>query len=354
MKCSRLALIVSFVLVVLGQSLGDAAHARPLDRTQLTAWIVGGISNSRLARLAAERGVSFVMTPADEKQLRTAGANPELLKALRTARHNNVSKALCPAALLKAAELAHAKKYEAAAGELTSLLHSDPDNASLHFALGQMLLLQEQLDAALDEFTESARLMPGFPETHNRMAYLFYRSDDAESAIAEARTALSMDPGNAEAYRYLGLGLFGAGKSYAALHAYEESLVREPENADAFYDIGIARREIGDLRGAVVAYRHALRIKSDFWEAHSNLGVVLHDLGRLDEAVVEYREAKRLAPDESSVRNNLGNTYCDKGGVRRRDQRVPRALSHGRGVGRRARLHGPGFYGEEGLPGRHR
>jgi tetratricopeptide (TPR) repeat protein len=312
-KFTRLVFALLFVLLGLGQSFGETPRVVPIDRTQLVAWITGGVSNARIARLATERRVSFTVSPAEEKKLRAVGVDAGLIRALRAAHRGPDSKMDCPPALYKAAELAHAKKYDAAASQLTKLLQSDSDNSSLHFAFGQMLLLDEQFDGAMDEFSESARLTPGFPETHSRLAYLFYRSDDSANTIAEARTALSMDPGNAEAYRYLGLGLVGTGKTYAALNAYEQSLIREPENPDTYYDIGIARREVGDLRGAMVAYRHALRIKSDFWEAHSNLGVVLHDLGRLDEAVLEYREAKRLAPDESSVRNNLGNTYCDKG-----------------------------------------
>jgi len=298
-KRSGLVVHILFLLVlaVLGQAFAEPPKPQPIDHTQLMAWITGGISNARLSRLVFERGVAFTLSATDEKQLRAAGADGQLVKALRASHRSASSKSLpYPPALTKAAELAHQKMYEAAADQLTALLHSDPDNASLHFALGQMLLRQEQWDNALEEFTESARLMPSFPESHNRLAYIFSRSENAESAIAEARTALSMDPGNAEAYRQLGLGLYGTGKNDAALHAYEESLGREPENADVYYDIGIVRRDMGDLRGAVVAYRHVLRINPDFWEAHSNLGVVFHDLGKLDEAVAEYREAKRLAP----------------------------------------------------------
>ena len=235
MKRSGLVLHISFLLLVaaLGQAFAEWPKPQPIDRTQLMAWITGGISNARLSRLVSERGVAFAPSATDEKQLRAAGADGQLLKTLR-ASHPSVSgkSSPCSPALAKAAEFAHEKKYDAAAEQLVNVLRSDQDNASLHFALGQMLLGHEQWDDALEQFTESARLMPSFPEPHNRLAYIFYRSEDAESAIAEARTSLSMDPGNAEAYRQLGLGLYGTGKNYAALHAYEESLVREPENAD--------------------------------------------------------------------------------------------------------------------------
>jgi tetratricopeptide (TPR) repeat protein len=294
---------------------GDVSSARRIDRCQLTAFLTGGISNTRLQRLVSERGVSFSLSAQDEKQFRSAGADSTLIKALRNVRPSGPAQteSFCALDLEKVAELAHTKKYDKAEALLENLIRTSAANSDLHFALGELLSQQQLWDKAFDEFTESARLMPDFPETHNRLAYLFSRSDDADNTIAEARTALSMDPRNAEAYRYLGLGLYALGKYDAALHAYEQSLIREAENADVYYDIGIVLRDRGDLRGAAAAYRHALRLKPAFWEAHSNLGIVMHDLGRLDDAIAQYREAKRLAPDESSVRNNLGNTFCDKG-----------------------------------------
>ena len=213
MKLSRLALHLLLVLTVLAPAFGERPNAQPIDRSQLMAWMAGGISSNRLVRLVAERGVAFGMSAADEKQLRAAGADTHLVQILRSAHPvANAKSKPSSAALAKAAELAHQKKYDAAVATFTDLVRSDADNASLHFALGEMLLMQEQPDKALDEFTEAARLMPSFPETHNRLSYIFYRSEDADNAIAEARTALSIDTGNAEAYRYLGLGLYGAGK----------------------------------------------------------------------------------------------------------------------------------------------
>ena len=234
----RRLFLAPFVLLfaAVGSCFGDVSSVRPIDRTQLTAWLVGGISNSRLSRLVLERGISFSLSPENEKQLRSAGADLELIKTLRASRSSMAARTpvRLPVALEKAAELAHQKKYEEAERQLTSLIRADSDNPELHFAVGEVLRQQQLWDRALDEFTESARLLPGFPETHDRLAYLFYRSDDADNAIAEARTALSMDPRNAEAYRYLGLGLYATGKYDAALHAYEQSLIREPENADVY------------------------------------------------------------------------------------------------------------------------
>ena len=49
-KRSRLT-VVPLLAVALGTSLGETSNAQPMDRCQFTAWLAGGISNHRLARL---------------------------------------------------------------------------------------------------------------------------------------------------------------------------------------------------------------------------------------------------------------------------------------------------------------
>ena len=222
---TRRSLVPTILLFLTVVSASAETHPHAVTRTEMMAWLAGGISNVRIRQLLADRGIGFSPSAADEKQLRAAGAERVLLTTLKQL-HPAASSAdeACLPTLAHIAELTNQKHFEAAETGLRELLRSHPEDANLHFDLGEILRQQEQWDDALDEFTESARLMPGFPETHDRLAYIFYRQDDSDSTIAEARTALSIDPKNAEAYRYLGLGLYSIGKYESALHAYEESL----------------------------------------------------------------------------------------------------------------------------------
>ncbi len=301
-------------------SAGSAA----VDTTQLTAWLIGGVTTNRLARLVRERGLATLPTHAELRQVEAAGAGKDLMRVLTS---GNVQSASVgepiPEALLKAAAQARQQQYHAAELELREALSAEASrsgaspnqclNSTLHFALGVMLRQQGQSDDAYDELTEATQLMPDLPENHSALAYLFYRLDDGPNAIAEARTALSLDPRNAEAYQYLGLGLYASGEYDAAVHAYSEALALDGDNADTYYDMGIVLHAAGNPSGAIAAYQQAIQRRPAFWEAHSNLGLVLHEQGNLERAAAEYREAKHIAPGEPSIRNNLGNTYCDQG-----------------------------------------
>jgi tetratricopeptide (TPR) repeat protein len=302
-----------FFLSMVARAFG--VDTKPVDATQLAAWLAAGVSSTRLTRLVQEQGIVRVPVKQELAQLRTVGAEGNLLRALGASKAavSTGTDTPIPSILVKAAAAARQHHYHEAELLLREILRNDPQNAALHFALGAMLRQQEQWDDAFDEVTESARLMPDFPENHSSFAYIFYRLDDGPNAIAEARTALSMDPKNSEAYQVLGLALFSNGQYLAAVHAFNESLALDPDNADTYYDIGIALHSDGSVPAAIAAYHHAIRLRPAFWEAHSNLAMTFHQEGKLREAVAEYVEAKRLAPEEPSVRNNLGNTYCDLG-----------------------------------------
>jgi hypothetical protein len=87
------------------------AEPKPLDCTQLLAWLTGGVSSSRLSRLAQQHGIAFAADAEAMKALQAAGAETTFIQTLRTlrpspARNDPTS---CPAALAKAAELAHQK-----------------------------------------------------------------------------------------------------------------------------------------------------------------------------------------------------------------------------------------------------
>ncbi len=265
MKFKFLSCFIVVVLSLAASAAPNSSQTRSVDATHLVAWLIGGIPSSRLVCLVQERGVTSLPTKEQVRQLESAGADANLIRTLIGAKapSTTASAAPIPLALLAASTEARAQHYHAAELRLRDALHSDPQNAALHFALGAMLRQQDQWDDAFGEVTESARLMPDLPENHSAFAYIFYR-------------------------------------------------LRDAGNADTYYDMGIALNAAEDLRAASWAYRKAFQLRSAFWEAHSNLAFVLHKEGKLVEAVDEYREAKRIAPQEPSIRNNLGNTYCDQ------------------------------------------
>src|SRR3981081_1504620 len=76
----KLNFLSFFIVVVLVFSLSLAAFAAPnssetqsVDATQLVAWLIAGVPNSRLVRLVQERGITSLPTKEPLRQLESAG-----------------------------------------------------------------------------------------------------------------------------------------------------------------------------------------------------------------------------------------------------------------------------------------
>jgi tetratricopeptide (TPR) repeat protein len=236
--------------VLLAALAAPASSSQPVNAAELMAWLASGVRCDRLVRIVEEHGLAGTFGKEQIQQLKSAGSDDNLIRALTAARapdnhkptNNEIS-----AFLLKAAADAQAQRFHEAELALRQALRSDPQNPALHFALGTMLRQQENWEDAFDQISVAAHLMPDLPENHSALAYIFYRLDDGPNAIAEARTALSIDPQNAEAYQILGLGLYSNGQYAPAVHALLESLARDQKNSDTYYDLGIALHAAGNL-----------------------------------------------------------------------------------------------------------
>src|SRR5438105_10571337 len=237
------SLVFIFLFLFSIPSASASNDAKPLDCTELTAWLAGGVSSHRLNQLVHARNIALTIDEAVANTLSTAGADPAFIQSLRTLPTSipETGVTVCPAALSQAGDLIRRKQYDEAERILRKLVTEDPRSAALHFAYGYLHQQQEDWDGAFDEYSDSRDLMPSSSETHSRLAYIFYRYDDGDNAIAEARTALSIDPQNAEAYRYLGLGHYANDQYAAALLASSQPQPLKPASPNAYTKRAISR-----------------------------------------------------------------------------------------------------------------
>ena len=190
---------LSLFLFLMGLVLtAHSSDTQPVNSLQLFAWLTAGVPCNRLVRLMQERGMANSPGKEQIRQFESAGADKNLIRALKNFKVSSASGASksaeaasqIPKTLLQAAAEARAQRFHEAELDLRKALNGDSQDAALHFALAAMLRQQEQWDDAFDEVEISAKLMPDFPENHSAFAYIFYRLDDGPNAIAEARTAL--------------------------------------------------------------------------------------------------------------------------------------------------------------------
>src|SRR6267378_725031 len=79
-----LSLFLFFCLSVVAAA--DTTKTKPVDTTQLTAWLTAGISSTRLVQLIHQRGIAVVPTENEIHQLQAFGADEKLVRTLARAR----------------------------------------------------------------------------------------------------------------------------------------------------------------------------------------------------------------------------------------------------------------------------
>ena len=150
-KASLLLSLLVLAMVAAHSSDGSDPQSRAVTTTQLAAWLTGGVSSSRLARVVAERGLATLPTNNELKQLESAGAGKDLMKVVSSG--NALSAGIGPAIpreLLKATADVGAQRFHEAEVELRGVMAADDENPALHFALGVVLRQQDKFDDAYD------------------------------------------------------------------------------------------------------------------------------------------------------------------------------------------------------------
>jgi len=184
-----------------------------------------------------------------------------------------------------------------------------PDNDRAHNNLGNVLIREGEVAAAIAHFEAALRLRPEGAGTHYNLGNALQRLGRTREAIAQYEQALQLTPGMPDAQTALGVALEAAGRPAAAIAHYEQALRLDPDYAEAHHRLGIALAGEGRLAEAIGHFERALRDPATQPEVHNNLGTALRAAGRFDEALRHYEQALQIAPTFAAARTNMGRTF---------------------------------------------
>jgi hypothetical protein len=106
---------------------GGAAPRRPLAKSEVIDLLRSGVTPARIADLVGQYGIAFQLTRETEKQLREAGADEALLKALRQSAARASSPAVRPAPAVRSPA-----GQSRPTGPAVLLIESNPGNAQVY------------------------------------------------------------------------------------------------------------------------------------------------------------------------------------------------------------------------------
>jgi sulfatase modifying factor 1 len=226
MKCKLLILIV--LLSTLALAATPQATKKPLTKDQVMSLVKGSVPSTRVAELVRQNGIDFEPTEDFFHALRSAGAEPVLIDALRATSANKPP------------------PQDAAA------------QAKQRIKGANALMDTGDIDGAIALYQEAIRVSPGDSEAHRLLGVALGKKKDWQGDISEQRVAILLNPDDAAAKAEL----------VAALHvttAAETSVVvvQSSPNAEVYLDNEFKGRtgpggqlKIEDLKPGA----HALRV----------------------------------------------------------------------------------------------
>lgn len=128
-------------------------------------------------------------------------------------------------------------------------LARNPDCWLAHLNLGNILLAQGKVDAAVGHYRRAEALEPGYPSTHFNLGRVMLQEGRLAEAIDEFGRTLQLSPADAEAHNNLGVALADAGRLDEARREFERAI-----RLRANY--GVARANLQRLEAAEAPAPH--------------------------------------------------------------------------------------------------
>jgi len=221
---TRLRVVVQLLLlssVALAASAQESAH--PLSKSQIVDLLLADVPSRRVSILAAQRGIDFEPSDENLETLRRAGADDDLLKAVRNAKRIFPEQLQLQALRAQAKQLADSGKYAEAEKQYGAALFLAPKVPELNWAMGGVQAKQKKW----------------------------------KLAVASYRQALEREPNNSEWRCDLGRALHNTGDLKGAIAAFRQAIRLAPDDPVFHNNLGYALEESGDFKGAMEEYKTA-------------------------------------------------------------------------------------------------
>jgi tetratricopeptide (TPR) repeat protein len=206
-------------------------------------------------------------------------------------------------------------------------LAKNPDSWLAHNNLGQVLLLQGNLDEAIFHITRSLELVKETPifhphdiaAAHFNLALAYREKKKYEDAIEQLEQTLKIDPGDAEAHYELADLLESQGRLDESAEQFEQTLRIDPNVAMLHNRLAGVLLKQGNVSGAIAHLHRALDIEPDYVSALNALVgifVTRNDYSIREETkAVEYarRAAEKTNRENPVVLNLLAMAYASDG-----------------------------------------
>jgi Tfp pilus assembly protein PilF len=197
---------------------------------------------------------------------------------------------------------------EESARQLKQALAIAPDNAQVHYHLGNAFLRNNDLIQARRHFEQATALKPDFADAYESLGSVHFLKDRLKAARESFTRCLSIDPDNSNAHHNLGCVLDRLGEHTDAIAHFQSALQLGFESSQVRNNFGLALLHRGtdaDNISAASQFEAAVTEQPEFRDAHFNLGLALQRQQASEGAIASFRQAVALDPNFIPALNRL-------------------------------------------------
>ena len=217
-------------------------------------------------------------------------------------------------------------------------LEFHPEGAELHVLRGELLLEDNNIEAARGAFAAALALenaselvhstaQAGLARCENAEGIMLSEDGDSERAIFAFKRSADLDPAWSAPLVNLGVVFERLERLPRAVEAFQDALLRDAENPVAMFNLGSVTHQLGDLDRALEAYEGLYQLVPDYPGLRVALANVLGDRRDFDNAIALLLEELEISPDAVGAWNSLGLAYTCAGNTARGEECLHEALA---------------------------
>jgi tetratricopeptide (TPR) repeat protein len=181
-----------------------------------------------------------------------------------------------------------------------------------HFSLGNELMANDQVEAAIAAYDRALALDAAFVPAHCNLAVAFSRQGNHEAAIAAYRCGLELDPSQVEACLGLGRALERQNQWQEALSWYRQAVELDPQSVEAQFALGRLLLQQEAWNESFVVYRRAIELQPAAFEPYYYLGYTLLKQRQYAQATTAFRQAIERNPTPAEPYYYLAQALCQQ------------------------------------------
>ena len=193
-----------------------------------------------------------------------------------------------------------------------------------HYAKGQVLAEQGELDAALAELLEAIRLDPELSAAHSAIGDIHRKRGSHRLAVGAYQNACRTNPYAFRPHYNLGVtyqALAQAAQAVGeytkylkeAVNIYLRAVIIREDDFDANLNLSACYFQLGKYDLAEEYCHAAIKANPKSPQAYSNLGIIYDSQNYLYKAIKAYKDSLEIDTNQPKILLNLGSTYMRQG-----------------------------------------